>query len=68
MWVLLTKAKTPPIDFVRKIIKSFKKRTYQRRIRTDQGGELARSKAFQDMIAEENYILEPTGAYTPNQT
>ena len=67
MWILLTKTKTPPIDFTRKILRSFGPRTYQGRIRTDQGGELARSEEFRKMVSEENYILEPTAAYTPEQ-
>ena len=64
---LLTKTKPPPIEFTQKILHSFGPSTYQRTIRTDQGGELARSQAFQEMIAKENYIIEPTGAYTPEQ-
>ena len=67
IWILLTKSKHPPIEFTEKILKSFKPTTYQRRIRTDQGGELAKSQEFQEMIANHNYILEPTGAYTPEQ-
>ena len=53
--------------FTEKILKSFKPTTYQRQICTDQGGELAISQDFQEMIAKHNYIIEPTGAYTPEQ-
>lgn len=67
LWILLTKSKIPPVDFVRKIIKSFPQVNYQRKISTDQGGELARSEAFKSMLQEENYVLEHTGAYTPEQ-
>ena len=67
MWILLTKSKVPPIDFTRKILQSFGPRSYQGRITTDQGGELARSEDFRKMIAEEDYILQPTAAYTPEQ-
>ena len=67
MWILLTKSKIPPIDFTRKILQSFGPRTYQGRVTTDQGGELARSEEFRKMVSEENYILQPTAAYTPKQ-
>ena len=33
-----------------------------RAIRTDQGGELACSAAFQEVVAKHNYVLELTGA------
>jgi hypothetical protein len=37
-------------------------------IRTDQGGELASSEAFQDLLLREfRYTLEPTGANSPSQ-
>ena len=36
-------------------------------IRTDQGGELARSTLFTEMIKEFHYSIEPTGADSPSQ-
>jgi hypothetical protein len=37
-------------------------------IRTDQGGELASSSAFCDLLMREfRYFLEPTGADSPSQ-
>ena len=37
-------------------------------IRCDQGGELARSKAFiSTMLNVHNYVVEPTGADSPSQ-
>ena len=37
-------------------------------IRCDQGGELARSKAFvATMLNVHNYVVEPTGADSPSQ-
>ena len=35
---------------------------------TDQGGKLARSKSFHDMMLREfGYVVEPTGANSPSQ-
>ena len=43
-------------------------RTRTRRIvRTDQGGELWKSTAFQQMVADSKFLLEPTAARTPQQ-
>jgi hypothetical protein len=37
-------------------------------IRTNQGGELAQSKAFRDtMLQDFGYVVEPTGADSPSQ-
>jgi hypothetical protein len=37
-------------------------------IRSDQGGELAKSPALADMVLREhNYVFEPTGANSPSQ-
>ena len=68
VWVFLTKSKEPPID----IIKLFLTKHGHKDgglIRTDQGGELARSSAFRDACSELDnpYIIEPTGADSPSQ-
>ena len=67
MWVFLTQSKSPPID----IIDTFLSRFGHERggsIRTDQGGELARSFALSDkVLRSHNYVLEPTGADSPSQ-
>ena len=36
-------------------------------MRTDQGGELARSTAFREAMLKKKYIVEPTGADSPSQ-
>jgi hypothetical protein len=67
VWVFLTDTKSPPID----IVKAFLTQHGHKDggcIRTDQGGDLARSSAFQDMLLREyHYTLEPTGADSPSQ-
>ena len=68
LWVFLTKSKTPPLKIVKEFLELNGSRTATRRIvRTDQGGELWKSNAFQQMIMEQKFILEPTGAGTPQQ-
>jgi hypothetical protein len=66
VWAFLTKSKDPPIDILRAFLKKFGISTGV--IRTDQGGKLARSNTFRDMVlAEIGYIVEPTGADSPSQ-
>jgi hypothetical protein len=50
-WVFLTKTKEPPIHIVRAFMKKFG--AGGGLVRTDQGGELARSAAFKTMLEEE---------------
>ena len=68
IWVFLTKSKTPPIQMVKDFLTMNGSRTTTHRtIRTDQGGELWKSDAFQQMVMEQKFLLEPTGAGTPQQ-
>jgi hypothetical protein len=65
-WVFLTKTKEPPIHIVRAFMKKFG--AGGGLVKTDQGGELARSAAFKTMLEEEfHYVVEPTGADSPSQ-
>lgn len=65
MWTFLSKTKLPPIKTIKLFLQVHG--AHHGIIRTDQGGELARSRAFQDTIAEANYSLETTGAGNSSQ-
>jgi hypothetical protein len=66
VWAFLTKSKDPPINILRASLKKFGVGTGV--IRTDQGGELACSDTFRDMVlAEFGYIVKPTGVDSPSQ-
>jgi hypothetical protein len=66
VWVFLTKSKDPPIDILRAFMSRYGLKTGL--VRTDQGGELARSSAFCTiMLNEFGYVVEPTGADSPSQ-
>jgi len=67
LWAFTTKSKNPPIAIVRAFLAKFGKKSGGL-IRTDQGGELARSAEFRNaMEMEFGYIVEPTGADSPSQ-
>jgi hypothetical protein len=66
-WVFLTKSKDPPLDIVRAFL-TLHGHSDGGCVRTDQGGELASSGAFQDLLLREfRYTLEPTGADSLSQ-
>ncbi len=66
-WVFLTQSKDPPVDIVCAFL-TLRGHPNGRCIRTDQGGELASSEAFRDLLLWEFwYTLEPTGADSPSQ-
>ena len=66
-WVFLTKSKDPPIDIVRAFL-TLHGHSDGGCVRTDQGGELASSGAFWNLLMREfSYSLEPTGADSPSQ-
>ena len=67
MWVFLTKSKDPPLDIVDSFLKKFGHNDGGS-IRSDQGGELAKSAALADtVLRDHNYVFEPTGADSPSQ-
>jgi hypothetical protein len=67
MWVFLTKSKDPPLDIIDSFLKKFG-HDDGGSIRSDQGGELAKSTALVNMVLREhNYVFEPTGADSPSQ-
>ena len=58
VWVFLTKSKEPPIDIVRTFL-AVHGNPDGGLIRTDQGGELARSAAFRKAMVERSFPVEP---------
>ena len=68
-WVFLTKTKHPPLKEVASILKQYTHLTdtLHATVRTDQGGELGKSHAFQELVKEFGYAYEPTGANSSKQ-
>ncbi len=67
IWVFLTASKSPPLNIVKEFLTQHGHEDGGC-VRTDQGGKLARSSAFQDMLLQDfHYTLEPTGADSPSQ-
>ena len=66
-WVFLTKNKSPPINTVTKFLNTYGNKDGIRIIRTDQGGELARSSAFKEVVHMAGYTLEITGSDNSSQ-
>jgi hypothetical protein len=66
-WVFLTKTKDPPIDLVCAFL-TLHGHSDGGCVHTDQGGELASSGAFRDLLMREfSYSLGPTGADSLSQ-
>ncbi len=67
IWVFLTMSKDPPLDIVAELMKQHGHKDGGC-VQTDQGGELACSQAFQDMLLREHhYTLKPTSSNSPSQ-
>jgi hypothetical protein len=67
-WIYPTKTKEPPIETVNLFLQRFGlKDGTQRYIRTDQGGELAKSADFRAIVATHGYVVEPTGPDASSQ-
>jgi hypothetical protein len=67
IWVFLTKSKAPPLDILDSFFACFG-HEHGSSVRTDQGGELARSFALSDLLLRKHcYVMEPTGAGSPSQ-
>ena len=62
LWLFLTTSKSLPITIAQKVLQKFRCTNPHRTVRTDQGKELGKSKAFQDMVVKEGFTLELTGA------
>ena len=68
MWVFLTKNKCPPIHFIDRFLRTYGLQDDTVKIvRTDQGGELARSTAFCQTVAQCGYQVEITGTDNSSQ-
>ncbi len=66
-WVFLTNTKEPPIDIIDAFLTRLRPE-HGGSIRTDQGGELARSFALSDMVLwTHHYVVEPTGVDSSSQ-
>jgi hypothetical protein len=72
IWIILTKRKTPPVVEVRHLLSQLQSKVQSsyKTVTTDLGGELARSKEFQNMLLEPaiNYQLRTTGAHSSSRT
>ena len=62
LWVFLFASKAPPIETVKSFLNTHGLKHGLRRVQTNQGGELAKSAKFRDMIQQSGYTLEPTAA------
>jgi len=66
VWAFLTKTEEPPLDILSTFMKKFG--IGNGVVRTDQGGELARSAAYQELMLNTfGFVVEPTGADSPSQ-
>ena len=67
-WVFLTKNKRPPTLMITKFLTAYGLKNNQVKIvRTDQGGELANSKEFKEVVSNCGYQVEITGAENSSQ-
>ena len=67
LWIFLSKNKHPPVQVVRQFLRTYGNKEGTRVIRTDQGGELARSALFRKTIQTAGYSIEVTGADNSSQ-
>ena len=66
VWAFLTKTKEPPLDILSAFMKKFG--IGNGVVRTDQGGELAHSAAYQELMLNTfGCVVESTGADSPSQ-
>jgi hypothetical protein len=66
VWAFLTKSKDPPLDILRVFMAKFG--SGMGVVQTDQGGELAQSASFREMMLKDfGYVVKPTGADSPSQ-
>jgi dUTP pyrophosphatase len=62
-WLFLTRTKIPPVEPLRGFLRTHgTKQSVLKWVRTDEGGELWGSHAYQKMLMEEGFIPEPTAS------
>ncbi len=67
VWIFLTASKELPLDIIREFLTQHG-HSDGGSARTNQGGELARCSALQDMLLQDfHYTFKPTGADSPSQ-
>jgi hypothetical protein len=67
IWVFLMTSKKPPLDIVDVFMHQFAL-SDGGFVSTNQGGKLARSSTFHDMLLRDfDYVVEPMGADSPSQ-
>ena len=67
MWVFLTSSKEPPLEIISTFLDEHGLEFGERSIRTDQGGELYRSRKVHEVASKFGYKIEPTGADNSSQ-
>ena len=66
LWVFLTQSKEPPLDIIQAFMIKFG--IGGSLVLTDQGGKLAQSNKFRNMLQHNfKYIVRPTGSDSPSQ-
>ena len=66
-WVFLTSSKDPPLDILTNFLDEHGLQYGERSIRTDQGGELYRSRKVHEVCAKFGYKMQPTGSDNSSQ-
>ena len=67
LWTFLCKNKHPPVQLLKQFLRTYGNHDGTRIIRTDQGGELARSALFRHTLQTAGYSIEITGSDNSSQ-
>ena len=67
LWVFLSKNKHPPIRVMKQFLRTYGNKEGTRMVRTDQGGELARSALFRQALQDASYSIKITGSDNSSQ-
>ena len=67
-WIYLSSSKHPPLTIVKQFLDRYGiQNGTLRQVRCDQGGELAKSSKFREMVQSTGYSVEPTGSDNSSQ-